>query len=292
MKQRKAIKLVIFFTLISLITLLLSFTFIPSKANNSSDCSFVENLFGIKSFMPSSTYLEIDYPQKKIIMENKSNKCITLELFKPFPSWSCQFINYSGINFIPGSNINVKNSTISIDIHNNTFINTQKSITLQNSLLSPVCPNSQLSTTYSEVFITINHVTYKITKNNEVQLYRSISNEKKMSIPSYFEYNGKKYSVTSISDKAFKNNKHLVEIKIPSSVKSLGIKSFKGCKKLKVIQLNANNISYIGKDAFKGIKRTATFKIVARTQKKYKSLIKKILQNSNSKKYKFKIKKK
>lgn len=51
--------------------------------------------------------------------------------------------------------------------------------------------------------------------------------------------------------------------------------AFKGCKKLKKVTIKAAKLKSIGKNAFKGIYKKATFKVPKKQLKKYKKLIKK-----------------
>lgn len=81
---------------------------------------------------------------------------------------------------------------------------------------------------------------YKITstgKNKTVSYIESNKDKTKITIPSKVVIDGKTYKVTTISAKAFANNKNLKTIVIPSTVKTIGKNAFKGINKKAVIYL-------------------------------------------------------
>ncbi|SEL36640.1 surface protein [Butyrivibrio sp. ob235] len=87
-------------------------------------------------------------------------------------------------------------------------------------------------------------VTYKQAQNKK---------KKKVTIPAKISISGESYTVTSIDKNAFKGNKKLTSIVIPSSVVRIEAKAFYGCKNLKKIVINANSNLTIGKNAFKNL---------------------------------------
>lgn len=100
------------------------------------------------------------------------------------------------------------------------------------------------------------YVVTKTGKKGGTVAYKK--NHKKMFtevvIPDKIQINGKPYKVSRIADKAFKNNRRLVKIVIPSSVKSIGKEAFRGCTGLKEITLPPS-VKSIGKKAFYGCHR-------------------------------------
>ena len=68
-------------------------------------------------------------------------------------------------------------------------------------------------------------------------------------IPQTVKYNGKTYSVTSISDKAFCNADKMTGITMSSGIKSIGLYAFDGCVSLENIIFPGNPVE-IGEGAF------------------------------------------
>lgn len=66
---------------------------------------------------------------------------------------------------------------------------------------------------------------------------------------SYVNYKGKRYKVTKIADNAFKNNKKLKKLTIPSTITEIGENAFYNCKKLKSITI-PSKVTKIGEKAF------------------------------------------
>ncbi|WP_026527101.1 leucine-rich repeat protein [Butyrivibrio sp. VCD2006] len=108
---------------------------------------------------------------------------------------------------------------------------------------------------------------YVITSDSEVR-FEAISNKKvsKIIIPENVTIGSKKYAVTSIGSKAFKN-----------------------CKKLKSI-IVGKNVSKLNKNAFKGLKDGTKITLTAKNKKTYNKLVKKY-KKAGAKKAKFKFKK-
>lgn len=97
----------------------------------------------------------------------------------------------------------------------------------------------------------------------------------------------KMYRVTSIADKAFKNNKKITAVIIQGNI-SIGKSAFQGCKSLKTVTLGAN-VSKIGKKAFYNCKNMHTLKIKAKNLTE-KSIGKKAFFKAGSTNYrKFKV---
>lgn len=116
---------------------------------------------------------------------------------------------------------------------------------------------------------------YKVTGSNTVEYKKAGSNKAKVTIPSTVTYQGRKYQVTSIGTKAFKNNKKLKKVVIPSTVRKIGKQAFINCKKLKsiIIKTNKLNAKAIGSKAFKGINAKATIKVPKKKLKLYKKIL-------------------
>ena len=84
------------------------------------------------------------------------------------------------------------------------------------------------------------------------------------------------YKVTEIASKAFSGNALLTEVTIGKNVKKIGSKAFYKCKKLELITLQTKKLKKgaVGKNAFKGIFKKATFKCPSKSKAKaYKTLL-------------------
>ena len=95
--------------------------------------------------------------------------------------------------------------------------------------------------------------TYDIRKNSAtISQYNGLSNA--VIIPDYIKLGDDKYSVTSILDGAFEDNKSIYSVTIPKSVSSISTNAFKGCVKLiEVVNLSdleinntSNDNGYVG----------------------------------------------
>lgn len=118
---------------------------------------------------------------------------------------------------------------------------------------------------------------YRVKSSNQIEYVRPLTKKKSVVIPSSITQNGTTYKVTSISAKAFKKDKKLKKIVIPSTVTSIGKQAFYGCKSLKNVTIKTTKLTSksIGSKAFKGLNRKATIKVPAKKYKLYKSVLKK-----------------
>ena len=98
-----------------------------------------------------------------------------------------------------------------------------------------------------------------------------------VSIPAVVKIGSKKYKVTEIKAKAFKNNKKLKKITIGKNIKKIGKQAFYGCKNLQKITVKTVLLTKksVGKDAFKGINANAKVKVPKKKLKDYKKILKK-----------------
>lgn len=76
-------------------------------------------------------------------------------------------------------------------------------------------------------------------------------------IPATVVVNGNQYEVTSIADKAFKDNTTVTSITIGENVETIGDSAFEGCTSLNSITIPAG-VSTIGDSAFKGCSKLKT----------------------------------
>lgn len=109
-------------------------------------------------------------------------------------------------------------------------------------------------------------VTYKYPVNKKA---------KTATIPATVKINGVIYKVTKIADNAFKNNKTVTKIIIPSKVKKIGKKAFYGCKKLKTVIIKTTKLTgkNVGSQAFKGIYSKAKIKVPKSKLTGYKKIL-------------------
>lgn len=100
---------------------------------------------------------------------------------------------------------------------------------------------------------------------------------KSVTIPATVTYDGIKYKVTGIAQKAFNKNKSLVRVTIGKNVKKIGKQAFYGCKKLAHIKIRTINLkeNKVGKQAFKGISSKATIELPKKKYKAYKAWLRK-----------------
>lgn len=88
---------------------------------------------------------------------------------------------------------------------------------------------------------------YSINDDGTASITKYNGNEKNVVIPSVI--GGKK--VTVIGDKAFEENKTLVDIKIPDGVTRIGFNAFSWCTSITSVTL-PNTVTYVGDGAFNG----------------------------------------
>ena len=100
---------------------------------------------------------------------------------------------------------------------------------------------------------------------------------KTITVPSTVTIDGVTYKVTAIADNAFKNNKKVTKVVIPSNIITIGKNAFNGCSKLKTIQIKSTKLTSksISKNAFKGISKKVTIKVPKKKLKAYKKLFRK-----------------
>lgn len=128
---------------------------------------------------------------------------------------------------------------------------------------------------------------YRITGNTNgnltVEYTKPSVQTAKVTIPSAVTIQSKSYQVTAIANKAFKNNKKIKKITIPSTVTKIGKQAFFKCKKLNKIVIKTKKLknSSVGKKAFKGI----SAKAVINVPKAKKAVYQKILRKKGLSKY-------
>ena len=106
-----------------------------------------------------------------------------------------------------------------------------------------------------------------------------------LNIPSTVKISGKKYKVTAIAAGAFKGNRKLRSAVIGKNIKSIGKDAFRDCKKLKKVLFKTSKLkkAAVGKNAFKGIAKNATFTVPAKNYKSYKKFLPKTAKGTKIK---------
>ncbi len=100
----------------------------------------------------------------------------------------------------------------------------------------------------------IDGIYYYLNNSDYTAEVTSNTNDKysgSVSIPKEVSYNGKKYSVTSIGERAFYDCSRLTSVTIPNSVTSIGENAFSGCYGLTSVSI-PTSVTSIGKWAFFG----------------------------------------
>lgn len=97
-----------------------------------------------------------------------------------------------------------------------------------------------------------------------------------VNIPDSITVNHVTYKVTEIAANAFKNQKKIRKVVIPSGVSRIGKKAFYGCKNLKNITIKTTKLTKknVGSKAFSGIHAKAVIKVPKKKQSAYKKILK------------------
>ncbi len=95
-------------------------------------------------------------------------------------------------------------------------------------------------------------------------------------IPGSVTVNHVTYKVTAIAANAFKNQKKIRKVVIPSNVNRIGKKAFYGCKNLKNITIKTTKLTKkkVGSKAFSGIHAKAVVKVPKKKLSSYKKILK------------------
>ena len=99
----------------------------------------------------------------------------------------------------------------------------------------------------------IDGIEYEITSEDTCEVVKPEVELTDVIIPETVTINGKKYTVTSVADRAFNGCKELESIEIPDSVEDIGIFTFSDCEKLSKVKL-PSGLEKIKTFCFKGCK--------------------------------------
>ena len=89
-------------------------------------------------------------------------------------------------------------------------------------------------------------VTSKSGEEPTVAITKVDNTAKTVKVSDTITDNGVTYKVTAISDKAFKNNKNVVNVRLGNNIRILGKNTFEGCPKLKSVTLSKNIVKIPG----------------------------------------------
>lgn len=93
-------------------------------------------------------------------------------------------------------------------------------------------------------------------KNGTVAYAKAPAGATSASIPASVTFKGKSFAVVRIAKSAFKGNKKLSSVRIPSSVKAIGASAFQDCVRLTSVSI-PGSVRSIEKNAFRGCSRLA-----------------------------------
>ena len=107
--------------------------------------------------------------------------------------------------------------------------------------------------TYNEAWgFEIDGISYSLS-GSTVRITGCDFSIKEIVLPDSVEYNGKKYPVTEMANKAFAQHSNLEKIKLPESIISIGYKCFANCTSLKKLEI-PSNVESIGESCLEGCK--------------------------------------
>ena len=97
----------------------------------------------------------------------------------------------------------------------------------------------------------VDNVKYHVTEDGVVEIEGIEDGATSIAIPKEVKYEEETYKVTAIAESAFSQNKNLVSVTIPGSVKEIPDQTFMGCTSLTTIKLD-DGVEIIGNSAFEG----------------------------------------
>lgn len=148
---------------------------------------------------------------------------------------------------------------------------------------APVKPPVSGKPAVNETFCASSGQKFKVTASSGKNYVTFMGVSKKTSsctIPDTIKYKNQTFKVTAIADNAFAKQTNLKSVVIGKSVTNIGAKAFYNCKNLAKITFKGTAVKKIGKDAFKGIKKNASF--VMKKTFTYKNVKYKITKSTTS----------
>ena len=114
-----------------------------------------------------------------------------------------------------------------------------------------------------ETFKASNGLKYKVTANSGKKKTATVTGSAKkltsLTVPATIKYKGVTFKVTAIGNNAFTKQANLKSAVIGKNVANIGTKAFYNDKKLAKVTFKGTAVKKIGKNAFKGIKKNASF---------------------------------
>lgn len=119
----------------------------------------------------------------------------------------------------------------------------------------------------------IDNVTYEVAdeKKKLLKYKKNGSASAIVRVPDKVSIGNETYKIIAIADNAFKNNKKVTKVVLGKNVKSIGKNAFKGCTKLKTVEVKSTTLNKIGANAFDSCKKLT--KITLKTTKLTKKSI-------------------
>lgn len=128
---------------------------------------------------------------------------------------------------------------------------------------------------------TKSNITYKILsvkgKKGTVSLVGLKKNKSKVSVPAKLKAGGITFTVTAISDNAFKGNAALKSVTVSKNITKIGKSAFENCKNLKTITIKSSKLTKksFGRKSFKNVNSKVKIKCPKKKLASYKKWIKK-----------------
>lgn len=123
---------------------------------------------------------------------------------------------------------------------------------------------------------TVKGCEYQVGFDGNATLMAANKNAYTVSIPNSVTIDGKKYPVTEIAARVFRNSKHLTKVTIGKNVTKIGKGAFEGCAKLGSINIKTTKLAKtsFGSNCFKGIAKKAAIKCPKDKLKNYQKWMK------------------
>lgn len=271
-------------------------------------------------YHPPMTSTIVD-TQKKVVTVTCNNENFPLLKIRCIPNkWTITLNKFKSISmngFLNKYTITIPKNKCSILISNNQFINSKADITLihstpkatsnpntnstndahvhnstngnndTNSTYNPTNNNQDTIKNEATKYHLVNKNKYYILNNNSVMFTSTTSKSRRIIIPAYIVIANRKYCVSEISPSALKNNTRIKEVHLPHTLTSIGERAFYRCNNLKKIKCAPLSLKSIKKNAFKGIRSNAIFKLSTKSKKKYKKIIKLITKSTPNTSFKY-----
>ena len=106
----------------------------------------------------------------------------------------------------------------------------------------------------AETIFTIDHIDYRVTGENTVEVYRIKSSQQSVVIPETVNYE-RQYTVTGVSEGAFENCTQLTSVTLPSTITSVGDRAFAGCSALTAVNVAMTTAPSVTASVFTGVEK-------------------------------------